>query len=67
MREWATRRLRYGDLTALGTVGKGFGKIDEDRLKRLEKRGFIAKKADGKIAVTIPGRVALLVRRVTPR
>jgi len=67
MRDWATRRLRYGDLTALGTVRKGTASIPQERLERLTKRGFVARKADGKLVVTIPGRLALLVRSLTPR
>lgn len=67
MREWATRKLRYGDLTALETVRKGVKHIDEDRIDRLAKRGFITKKGNGKIVVTIPGHIALLVRSLTPR
>jgi hypothetical protein len=67
MREWATRKLRYGDLTALGTVRKGVDGVPEDRLGRLAKRGFVAKKGNGKFVVTFPGRLALLVRSLTPR
>ena len=67
MREWATRKLRYGDLTALGTVRKGVEGVPEDRLCRLAKRGFVARKGNGKFVVTIPGRLALLVRSLTPR
>lgn len=67
MREWATRKLRYGDLTALGTLKKGTGTLPHDRLERLSKRGFIARNGAGKITVTIPGRIALLVRRLAPR
>lgn len=67
MREWATRKLRYGDLTALSVARKGSGRIEADRLERLANRGFIVKKNNGKIVVTIPGRVALLVRGLMPR
>ncbi|HVZ52626.1 MAG TPA: hypothetical protein VG986_11710 [Pseudolabrys sp.] len=67
MREWATRKLRHGDLTALGTVRRGVEGVQEDRLGRLERRGFVAKKGNGKFVVTIPGRLALLVRSLTPR
>ncbi len=67
MREWATRKLRYGDLTALEAVRKGVEHIDENRIDRLAKRRFIAKRGDGKVVVTIPGHVALLVRSLTPR
>lgn len=67
MREWATRKLRHGDLTALGTIRKGREGVADDRLCRLAKRGFVAKKDDGKVVVTIPGHIALLVRSLTPR
>ena len=67
MREWATRKLRHGDLTALGTVKRGANGVPEDRLGRLERRGFVAKKGNGRIVVTLPGHIALLVRTLTPR
>ena len=67
MREWATRKLRYGDLTALGTVKRGVDGVPEERLGRLERRGFIAKRGNGRIVVTLPGRIALLVRSLMPR
>ena len=67
MREWATRKLRYGDLTALGTIRRGGEHVPEDRLCRLSKRGFITKRGNGKVVVTIPGRLALLVKILAPR
>jgi len=66
MREWATRKLRQGDLTALVTIRRGREGVEDDRLCRLAKRGFIAKRNNGKVVVTIPGHIALLVRSLTP-
>lgn len=67
MRKWATRKLRYGDMTALKAVRTGLRNIEEDRVERLAKRGFIAKNGEGKVVVTILGRIALLFRGLTPR
>lgn len=67
MREWATRKLRQGDLTALGAIRRGIEVVPDDRYCRLAKRGFVVKKGDGKVVVTIPGHIALLVRSLTPR
>lgn len=67
MQQWATRKLRPGDLTALGTLRKGSGSVPDDRLYRLGKRGFVARDDAGRITVTLPGRIALLVRRLSAR
>ena len=63
VKEWATRGLRAGDLTALAAIGKG-AKIDSDRIERLVRRGFLRERGDGAFAVTVFGRVALAIRRV---
>jgi len=67
MRKWATRKLRSGDLTALAGVVNGCASTDRDRIDRLAQRGFVAKKPGGQFAVTLAGRAALLVKRLTMR
>jgi hypothetical protein len=67
VREWATHKLRPGDLTALAALAGGSKDVDEDRIKRLHKRRFIIERGAGAVAVTLRGRVALMIRRVTPR
>jgi len=67
MRKWATTKLRTGDLTALAAIVNGCASTDTDRIGRLAQRGFVAKKPDGQFAVTLAGRAALLVKRLTMR
>jgi hypothetical protein len=63
IKEWATRGLRAGDLTALAAIGKG-AKADSDRIARLVRRGFLAERGDDAFAITVLGRVALAIWRV---
>jgi hypothetical protein len=67
LRWWARKDLRRGDLTTLSEVAKGttWGKPDPDRLERLDRRGFLAKRANDELAVTLKGRTALWVRRLS--
>jgi hypothetical protein len=65
-RAWTTRKLHSGDLAALSAIAKG-GRADEDRIDRLTRRGFVAQRRDGRTFVTARGRVALAIRRLTPR
>jgi hypothetical protein len=67
MQQWATRKLRQGDLTALGTLRRGSGILPDHRLYRLRKRGFVARDDAGRVTLTFPGRIALLVRRISRR
>jgi hypothetical protein len=64
---WARRDLQRGDLTALSELAKGtnWGMPDLDRIERLDRRGFIAKIADDRVAVTLKGHAALWVRRLS--
>ncbi len=66
IRDWATRKLHTGDLTALAAVADGLA-VDEVRLKRLQRRGFLSQLDDGRVVVTARGRVALMIKRLTPR
>lgn len=66
VREWATRKLRQGDLTALAALASGSQDVGEDRVKRLHKRGFVVERNDS-VSVTTRGRVALMIRRLKPR
>jgi hypothetical protein len=54
-------------LTALAAVVNGCSGTDADRIDRLAQRGFVVKKPDGQFAVTLAGRAALLVKRLTMR
>ncbi|HTO60979.1 MAG TPA: hypothetical protein VMM15_06965 [Bradyrhizobium sp.] len=65
LREWSTRKLQSGDLTALSAIAGGAARTDEDRLKRLSRRGFVAERRSGSYAVTARGRVALLIRKLS--
>jgi hypothetical protein len=64
---WARRDLKRGDLSTLSELAKGteWGMPDSDRIERLDRRGFIAKRANDKLAVTLKGRTALWVRRLS--
>lgn len=63
-REWATRKLHAGDLTALAAISGGLN-VDETRLKRLQRRGFLSPRHDGRVAVTVRGHMALAIKRLT--
>lgn len=63
IREWATRRLRYGDLRALAAIAEGATVLEEDRIKRLRRRHFVAPRKDGSVRVVAFGWIALFVRR----
>jgi hypothetical protein len=64
IRQWTTRKLRHGDLTALHDIAAGT-RPNESRIKRLRRRGFVAQRKSGRVAVTARGRFALLVRRLS--
>jgi len=67
-REWATRGLHQGDLTALAAIARGARKDEQDRLERLAQRGFVKMKAgDSLPRVTLLGRLAIIVRKLTRR
>jgi hypothetical protein len=62
MHAWATRNLRRGDLTALATLARAGTSPDHDQWQRLEFRGFVRAKTNGRASVTAWGRLALLAR-----
>lgn len=64
MRNWATRDLKPGDLTTLIQIGRGATGHDEERVKRLSRRGFIERAPGGRIKLTAKGRVASIIKRV---
>lgn len=65
IRRWLTKNLRPGDLTALSDIARTHWDAPQaERVERLNRRGFVTKKAD-KPVVTLLGRAALLVRQVT--
>lgn len=66
MRKWATRKLRSGDLTALAAVVNGCANIEPERIGRLAQRGFVVTKPNGKVAATLSGRAALVIKRALP-
>ena len=63
IRDWATRDLRSGDLSALATIAQGGSERDQERIRRLTQRGFLASKVDGTLAITPFGRLALFIRQ----
>jgi hypothetical protein len=62
---WARKELQPGDLSTLSELskGSGWGEPDPARIQRLNCRGFVIKKANDKLSVTLKGRAALWVRR----
>lgn len=65
VRKWATRGLSAGDLTALRSLARG-GSAAEPQITRLKKRGFIKDTVNEKHpSLTLPGRLALIIKRVT--
>jgi hypothetical protein len=62
--QWARKELQRGDLSTLSELAKGSGwdTPNPDRIQRLDVRGFVAKKANNNLAVTIKGHAALWVR-----
>jgi len=64
MKRWTTAKLRQGDLTALARIAdrQSFN-LEQSQIKRLSERGFLRRKRDNDLAVTLRGRVALLIRR----
>jgi hypothetical protein len=62
---WARKDLQRGDLSILSEVAKSgaWGAPNPARIERLDRRGFVAKKENDKLAVTLKGRAALWVRR----
>ncbi len=65
IRYWATKGLRHGDLSALSGILQGNGDSpDPERLARLNRRGFVKLKGERPV-VTVMGRGALLIRRLT--
>jgi hypothetical protein len=63
--QWARKDLKRGDLSALLELTKDGRWNDPNpvRLQRLDKRGFVKKREDDKLRVTMKGRVALLLGR----
>jgi hypothetical protein len=64
---WARKDLQRGDLSTLSELAKRteWGRPDPDRIERLDRRGFLAKRANDKLAVTLKGHTALWVRRLS--
>jgi hypothetical protein len=52
-------------LSTLSELTKGTAWVDPnpERIERLNRRGFVAKKENQKLQVTLKGRLALWVRR----
>jgi hypothetical protein len=62
---WARKELQPGDLSTLSELAKGggWGEPNPARIQRLNCRGFVVKKTNEKLSVTLKGRAALWVRR----
>lgn len=64
IRSWTTKSLRPGDLTALAAISqRRWSDPEEDRLKRLARRGFVKVRAERPV-ITVVGRGALLLRKL---
>jgi hypothetical protein len=61
--DWARKELERGDLSTLSELAKGWGDPNPAQIERLNRRGFVAKKENQKLQVTLKGRLALWVRR----
>ena len=65
IQKWATRGLNAGDLSALRNLTSGSIPRDS-QIQRLKRRGFVKQRSPEKPpVVTIPGRVALLIKQIT--
>jgi hypothetical protein len=65
LRRWATHKLRFGDLTALGELARRSEKPNNLCIERLSRRRFILVRPDGQVSLTLRGRMALKFRRST--
>ena len=63
LRQWARKDLERGDLNALRELRKRWNDPSPARMQRLNKRGFLKKREDDKLQVTVKGRAALLLGR----
>jgi hypothetical protein len=63
--QWARKELQRGDLTALLELSNDgrWGNPNPARVERLSKRGFVEKRQDERLQVTMKGRAALLLGR----
>jgi hypothetical protein len=63
--QWARKELQRGDLTALLELSNDgrWGNPNPARVERLSKRGFVEKREDERLRVTMKGRAALLLGR----
>ena len=64
MMKWATRKLRPGDLTTLSAIARSSFITSPERIARLRRRHFVEQRRDGRLAITVPGRLALLVKQL---
>jgi hypothetical protein len=62
---WARKELERGDLGTLSELSSGglWGEPNPGRMERLNRRGFVVRKANDKPSVTLKGRIALWIRR----
>lgn len=65
-KRWVTRKLQKGDLRALADIRRGNG-ASPDKIGRLALRKFVRVPMNGRAKVTMRGRLALLVRRLTDK
>jgi len=64
IRRWATKNLVPGDLTALRQIADGRDLDDPKRVLRLRARRFVVEREEGRPAITLQGRVALLTKQL---
>jgi hypothetical protein len=62
---WATRGLQSGDLTALAGTASGRRASFGGPTERLLQRRFVRERHDKSVVITLRGRLALLIKRLT--
>jgi hypothetical protein len=65
--QWARKELERGDLNVLSELAKGWNTPSPGRLARLDRRGFVTRRENEKMSVTLKGRLALWVRWLSPK
>jgi hypothetical protein len=58
---WATRQLQSGDLTALASIASGRQPSHGGHAEWLAKRRFVRERPGKPVAITLRGRLALLI------
>ena len=65
--QWARKELERGDLNVVSELAKGWNTPSPGRLARLGHRGFVIRRENEKLSVSLKGRLALWVRRLSAK